>query len=589
MNPLAYLLQISVLLITFSLGYYVLLRNLTFFQTNRLLLWAGLGAALLLPLADLPDVRPAPVRNVIRKTTAALRPQLLPASQPEAPVVITYPDRKSYRVRLHNDTPQAFPWGTAVLSLYAIVTIVLLVRLAFQLRSLRRLIDRSAHEAYEDFTLVISPQTTSPFSFFKWVVINPAHHSPFEQEHILRHERVHVRQWHSVDTLVAEVLCILFWFNPAIWLFKKLVHQTLEYLADRTVLAEGVDARAYQFHLVKATLGVDPAQTITNHFSKSDLKKRITMINKPHSRWYQTFNYLLLMGTTLMVMSAFVKPKAEAIARTLPLITPAVPETKAIAAHPSRPETPKRPDMKKGTTQTAAFKYIYQSKGQIHWLVTPKNSFEDLTMARAELAKLGLKLEIRDLKFDQLYTYISQLQARIVTAEGVSGTVDNEQGLNHKPIHCWIMSIGTGDQNGAFTVQALTDLAKPNTDTDVPDKLYELARKDEAEAAAFLQKNKFSYLIEDGKRMFENTGLTILTKPVEYLSNKNIPNRTGLLVNTDSTLTLQPEFSQTLVFLNNALIKPQDIQTLKAGQLHTILVHESAGKAVALLLYIKEN
>lgn len=325
MNPLAYLLQISVLLITFSLGYYVLLRNLTFFQTNRLLLWAGLGAVLLLPLADLPDVRPVPVRNVIRKTTAALRPQLLPASQPEVPVVITYPDRKSYRVRLHNNTPQAFPWGTAVLSLYAIVTIVLLMRLAFQLRSLQRLIDRSAHEAYEDFTLVISPQTTSPFSFFKWVVINPAHHSPFEQEHILRHERVHVRQWHSVDTLVAEVLCILFWFNPAIWLFKKLVHQTLEYLADRTVLAEGVDARAYQFHLVKATLGGVPLVLATN-FSQSDLKSRISMINRTQSgRWNNGWRYglFILLGilsfwACQQTDSEQDKPLTNAIAATNP-------------------------------------------------------------------------------------------------------------------------------------------------------------------------------------------------------------------------------------------------------------------------------
>ncbi len=584
MNPLAYLLQISALLITFSLGYYVLLRNLTFFQTNRLLLWAGLGAALLLPLADLPDLRPAPVRNVIRKTTAALTPQLIRAPQPETPVIITYPDRKSYRVQLRNSVPQAFPWGTAFFALYGIVIIVLLVRLVFQLRSLRLLIDRSAHEDYEDFTLVISPQTTSPFSFFKWVVINPDQHSPFELEHILRHERVHVRQWHSVDTLVAEVLCILFWFNPAIWLFKKLVHQTLEYLADRTVLAEGVDPRAYQFHLVKATLGTDPRQTITNHFSKSDLKKRITMINRPHSRWYKNSNYFLLMGATLLVTSAFIKPKAEALARTIPVLSPVEPANNTVTR---RPKALKKAE--KSTLQAGTFKYVRQEKNQIHWLVTPKNTFDDLAMARAELAKLGLKLEIRDLKYDQLYSYINRLEAKLIDPKGSSGTINNEQGVNHTPIRCWIISFGTGAQRGACTVQALTGLDKPNTYSDVPDKLYELARKDEADATAFIQSNRFSYLVEDGKHMFENTGVTILTKPLEYLTNKHITNRTGLLVNADSTLTLQPEFAQTLVFLNNNLIKPQDLKTLKAGQLHTILVHEADGKAAGILLYIKEN
>ena len=55
---------------------------------------------------------------------------------------------------------------------------------------------------------------TAPFSFFGWIFVNPAHYEERELHEIIVHESAHVRQWHSLDMLLGEILCIFFWFNP---------------------------------------------------------------------------------------------------------------------------------------------------------------------------------------------------------------------------------------------------------------------------------------------------------------------------------------------------------------------------------------
>ena len=193
-------------------------------------------------------------------------------------------------------------WQQGLLSLYVAVLIALLIRFGVRLRSLMRLIQQSAQERYDDFTLVKNSAVTSPFSFFGWVVLNPQHHVPDELEQILRHERVHVRAWHSADLISAELVSMVFWFNPAAYLFRQLVHQTLEFSADRTVLAEGIDAKAYQYNLLKVSLSAGHSP-ITNHFSRSSLRHRIGMMNRQRSGHLSLGRYVawaMLVGVMVL-------------------------------------------------------------------------------------------------------------------------------------------------------------------------------------------------------------------------------------------------------------------------------------------------
>ena len=254
----------------------------------------------------------------MQRTAQVIVPRVLPgppASQPD--VTITFPNGRTYPASANQLAAPGWSWQQGLIGLYVVVLLLLLGRFVVRLRSLMRLIRRSAWEPYDDFTLVRNAGVTSPFSFFGWVVLNPDHHAPDELEQILRHERVHVRARHSADMIGAELVSIVFWFNPAAHLFRQLVHQTLEFSADRAVLAEGIDAKAYQRNLVKVSLSAGQS-AITNHFSKSQLKSRIVMLNKQESLQSTWLKYPVLFIAALLVASTFARPQMKMLEKYVP-------------------------------------------------------------------------------------------------------------------------------------------------------------------------------------------------------------------------------------------------------------------------------
>jgi hypothetical protein len=91
---------------------------------------------------------------------------------------------------------------------------------------------------------------SGPFSFFGWIFMNPAAVKEDEISEILTHEMAHVKQHHSVDVLLAEMVSICCWMNPFAWLLKREVRLNLEFLADRKVMEAGFATKSYQYHLL---------------------------------------------------------------------------------------------------------------------------------------------------------------------------------------------------------------------------------------------------------------------------------------------------------------------------------------------------
>ena len=53
---------------------------------------------------------------------------------------------------------------------------------------------------------------------------------------IVLHEDIHVREKHTFDILFAEILFLLQWFNPFVWLLKDAIKNNLEYKTDHQVV-----------------------------------------------------------------------------------------------------------------------------------------------------------------------------------------------------------------------------------------------------------------------------------------------------------------------------------------------------------------
>ncbi|TAE22049.1 MAG: M56 family metallopeptidase [Cytophagales bacterium] len=300
MEPLRYLVQANLVLTVLVLAYALLLRRTTRFELNRAVLLLIALDAFLLPFVELPDVQPEPMRAVIGQTAEILQ-KPLNALVPDRPAVfLTAPNGRTYSASF-NSLPPALPdWLTWTGWLYGAVVFGLFLRLIARLARLRVLIESGAWTPYSDFMLVQAP-VEAPFSFGRFVVIDFNRYSRPERDQILRHERVHVGQFHTLDVLLAECLTIVFWINPLAYWLRRLVNQNLEYLADQTVLTEGVDARTYQFSLLRVSLNAD-GPVLTNRFGESSLTDRIRMMLRPRSGLWSWARYGVLAAVVAVVL-----------------------------------------------------------------------------------------------------------------------------------------------------------------------------------------------------------------------------------------------------------------------------------------------
>ena len=103
-----------------------------------------------------------------------------------------------------------------------------------------------------------------------------------EQELILRHELCHYRRKDLWYKLLMNLLCIIYWFNPALWWMKKEADRDIEFLCDETVMeTRTVQERIlYNRLLARTAVGKTSVSGLTTSFNDSlmNLKKRMVNI-----------------------------------------------------------------------------------------------------------------------------------------------------------------------------------------------------------------------------------------------------------------------------------------------------------------------
>ena len=184
---LLYLLQANAALLLFAAAYYLVLRRLTFFALNRAYLLFALGFAALYPALDWAALLPR---------EAALLPAGLPVVGAAWPLPTAGP------------TPAPPPVWDWLLVIYAVGTATMLVRLLGQLLSWYRLHRAARPATVADYRVRHLAEAVSPFSFWQTIYVHPEQHPPAELRLILRHEQVHVRQWHTLDVLLAQLALV---------------------------------------------------------------------------------------------------------------------------------------------------------------------------------------------------------------------------------------------------------------------------------------------------------------------------------------------------------------------------------------------
>lgn len=271
MNLICYLLEANLYLIIFFGFYKIFLHKETFYTLNRYFLILSTLTAFTIPFFQLGFLQANDVES-----------QIMINQKTEASTSILTIDQ-------------------IIFIIYSLTVLFFLSRMAWGFRNLFRLLKLSNGRIENDVTIIELKNTKSAFSFFNLLFIDP------ELPHIntiMNHEMAHIRQKHSLDVLLFEIIGSLNWFNPIIYWLKNDIKLLHEYLADEETTGKGIEKYEYAMFLIQNSYGDQSIQLTNQIFNSSILKRRINMLNQKKSAKWARLRLLLVLPVTGALLCA---------------------------------------------------------------------------------------------------------------------------------------------------------------------------------------------------------------------------------------------------------------------------------------------
>ncbi len=177
-----------------------------------------------------------------------------------------------------------------IISLTYIIGVALsLMRMFFNIYKIHKMKVGKKQEVIDGFNIIYTSENHIPFSFFNNIFI-PDDKNPL----ILKHEMSHVRNRHSLDIILMEIMISFQWFNPFIYKMKKELQGLHEYIADNETIENEIDKSNYMMLLLQQCTA-DDYNAIANNFSFLLTKKRIAMITQKQKSKKMVIRMLLTL------------------------------------------------------------------------------------------------------------------------------------------------------------------------------------------------------------------------------------------------------------------------------------------------------
>jgi len=174
-------------------------------------------------------------------------------------------------------------------------------------------IHKNPKQKSANFIQVLLQENFPPHTFFKYIFLNKKKLESNEiPKEVLLHEETHAQQKHSWDVVFIELLQVIFWFNPLVYVFKKAIKLNHEFLADQAVLNKDIDKTTYQNTLLSF---VSPdsqnkyQSKMANAINYSSIKKRFTVMKTHTSKRAILFRSLLLLPLLAILLLGFSETK----------------------------------------------------------------------------------------------------------------------------------------------------------------------------------------------------------------------------------------------------------------------------------------
>ena len=278
-----YLLQVVLFQALFLAVYDFFLQKETFFKWNRIYLLATPFLSFVIPLLRFESIQKnVPQEYVYQLPTVFLNPQ-----------------------SIINQSSEVVLFNKVLLYVFFIGIAFFLTVFLIKLYKIIQLIRTNEIVKNENYKLVLLDKEESAFSFFNYILINRDFVKKKELS-IIQHEMVHCKQLHTLDLLFFELLKIVMWFNPLIYVYQNRITLLHEYISDSEVVKQ-TDKNNYFNTILAETFNVENISFINQFFKHSLIKKRIVMITKEKSQKIKQLKYLLIVPLigVMLVLSSF--------------------------------------------------------------------------------------------------------------------------------------------------------------------------------------------------------------------------------------------------------------------------------------------
>jgi hypothetical protein len=303
---LHYILQVVAFQLGFLIIYDVFLRKETFFNWNRVYLLATALLAIVIPFIKIESIKTIiPEKFVIRL------PEVIIGNITETNAI--HPDVAS----LAGITVQSESFSFWNILLFSGMSIALLI-LVFKIMKLVVLASKHPKRWSNNLLIIKLINSTAAFSFFHYVFLGE-NINPKDRSSILEHELVHVKQKHTLDLLFFEVLRVVFWFNPLVYMYQNRIATLHEYIADAKAVKHHSKSEYYN-NLLAQVFETQQFSFVNPFFKQSLIKKRILMLSKTKSKQIHILKYTLLIPlvcTMLLYTSSYAQEKLEVIEETI--------------------------------------------------------------------------------------------------------------------------------------------------------------------------------------------------------------------------------------------------------------------------------
>lgn len=264
-----YIIQIIAFQLLFLVVYDLFLKKETFFNLNRAYLLATPVLSLILPFIKIETLKETVPRDYV-----FYLPEVIVGNA----------------VSVNNES-----WLSSITELQWIIitgVLVTLLLFIFKLIKIYRLKSQGEITKHQHFTEVVIRHSSIAFSFFRNIflgdeVLKKSH------KHIIEHELVHINHKHSWDLIFFELLRIVFWFNPLIYIYQSRIAELHEFIAD-THTVKNNKKEHYQY-LLEEVFKTKNISFINQFFNQSLIKKRIVMLQKSKTKNIWQLKYLSLV------------------------------------------------------------------------------------------------------------------------------------------------------------------------------------------------------------------------------------------------------------------------------------------------------